>query len=57
MMKIWTFFSQTHISIVIGTCGENLGPLQCPLAILGPQKSAGGFCPPPGNANLPTTWH
>ena len=54
-MKILTFFSKTQISIVIGTCGENFGPLPCPMAILGPQKVTGWIPPPPGSAYLPTT--
>ena len=58
MKKILTFFSQTQISIVVGTCGENFGPLPCPMVILGAQKVSGRIQPPPtpGNANLPTTW-
>ena len=53
----YDFFSQTQINIVVGTCGENFGPLPCPMAILGAQKVSGRIPPPPpGTANLPTTW-
>ena len=56
MTKILTFSSQTQLSIGMGTCGENFGPLPCPMAILGPQKVSGRIQPPPlGTANLPTT--
>ena len=51
MKKILTFFSQTQISIVVGTCGENFGPLPCPMAILGAQKVSGRI--PPGNCQPP----
>ena len=53
MTKILTFSSQTQLSIGMGTCGENFGPLPCPRAILGPKKVSGQIPPPPWE--LPTS--
>ena len=53
MTKIFTFSSQTQLSIGMGTCGENFGPLLCPTAILGLQKVSWLIMPPPGNCKCP----